>query len=263
MDVYKHRILIYIVMTYALSWIIWAFSFIFKDIEPSLFITIGTFVPSIIGIFLYFKMNHISVITFLSIQLKFRLKAKNYFMIFLLPMIIIAISYGFMKLFSFETSDVSYRWFELPIVFITILFLMGPLGEEFGWRGYLHSVLKEKYNLFHTSLIIGLIWSIWHLPLFFIEGALQNEFTKLYGIGLSLSGYLIYTVMISLWIGVYFEKTKRSIVTALIIHTMANLAIGYLPLVFNQNGAIVQGSVMLIVSMMIFIKNYKLLKKKP
>jgi len=250
-------------MTYTLSWMIWSLSFLVKNIEPSVFITIGTLVPSMIGIFLYFKINHVPVKTFMQIQFKFKLKAKNYIMIIGLPLIVILIAYGFMRLINLETPNLSYSWFELPIVFITILFLMGPFGEEFGWRGYLHPILKEKYTLFQTSLILGLIWSMWHLPLFFIEGALQHEFIKIYGIGLSLAGYLLYTIMLSFWIGVFFEKTKRSIITPLILHTMANLAIGYLPLVFNQSGAIIQGSIMFIISVMIVIKNHQLLTKKP
>ncbi len=250
-------------MTYTLSWMIWSLSFLVKNIEPSVFITIGTLVPSMIGIFLYFKINHVPVKTFMQIQFKFKLKAKNYLKIIGLPLIVILIAYGFMRLINLETPNLSYSWFELPIVFITILFLMGPSGEEFGWRGYLHPVLKERYNLLHTSLIIGFIWSIWHLPLFFIEGALQYEFTKLYGIGLSLAGYLLYTMMLSLWIGVFFEKTKRSIVTPLILHTMANLSIGYLPLVFNKNGAMIQGLLMFMFTMFILMSNIKLLTKKP
>lgn len=263
MDIYKNKILIYVLMTYVLSWLIWSLSFLFHDVNISVFITIGTLVPSIVGIILYVKTYHMNFKTFIRVHFKFRFKIKHYILIFLLPISVITIAYAFMRLINFETPEVSYRWFELPIVFITILFLMGPIGEEFGWRGYLHPVLKEKYNLLYTSLIIGFIWSIWHLPLFFIEGALQHEFTKLYGIGLSLAGYLLYTIMLSLWIGVFFEKTKRSIVTALILHTMANLSIGYLPLVFNKNGAIIQGSLMIIFTIIILMSNIKLLTKKP
>lgn len=263
MEIYKNKVIIYVAITYLLSWLIWLSLIINNFVEPKVLITLGTFIPSVIGISLYMKLNHISLRKYIKRQFNFKLKINNYLIIFILPLLIIGIAYAMMRFFEIETPNVSYVWYELPLVFVTILFLMGPIGEEFGWRGYLYPVIKEKYSLFQTSLIIGVIWSIWHLPLFFIHGALQNEFTKLYGIGLSIIGYLFYTIILSFLISVYYEKTNRSIVTPLIMHTMANLSIGYLPIVFNKNGALIQLSVMLVVSIIIFLKNYKIITKKP
>ena len=39
------------------------------------------------------------------------------------------------------------------------------LGEEIGWRGYLYPVLRERFSLLQTHLLVGLIWSLWHLPI--------------------------------------------------------------------------------------------------
>lgn len=259
MEIYKNKATLFISITYFLSWLIWGLLFINEFANPKVLITLGTFIPSVIGVWLYMRLNHVNLSIYFKRQFNFKLKVKHYLIIFVLPLLIIGIAYVIMRFFKIETPSASYAWYELPLVFVTILCLMGPIGEEFGWRGYLYPIIKEKYSLLQTSMIIGVVWSIWHLPLFFIQGALQNEFTKLYGIGLSILGYTFYTLILSFLMSVYFEKTNRSIVTPLIMHTMANLSIGYLPLVFNKNGALIQLSVMFLVSLIIFIKNYKII----
>jgi len=39
------------------------------------------------------------------------------------------------------------------------------LGEEAGWRGYLQEVVMRRFRLFPASMIIGIVWGLWHAPL--------------------------------------------------------------------------------------------------
>lgn len=39
------------------------------------------------------------------------------------------------------------------------------LGEEIGWRGYLYPSLRGRFSLVQTHVLVGLIWSLWHLPI--------------------------------------------------------------------------------------------------
>ncbi|MFN3593534.1 MAG: type II CAAX prenyl endopeptidase Rce1 family protein [Thiobacillaceae bacterium] len=48
---------------------------------------------------------------------------------------------------------------------VLFLFLTGPLGEEFGWRGYLLPALLKRWSFAKSSLVIGLWWALWHWPL--------------------------------------------------------------------------------------------------
>jgi len=52
----------------------------------------------------------------------------------------------------------------------TVLSTVGQAGEEVGWRGYLLPRLTERVGLAGASIIVGVVWAVWHLPLFFARG---------------------------------------------------------------------------------------------
>lgn len=60
----------------------------------------------------------------------------------------------------------------LPL--IPSLFLGGGF-EEFGWRGYLHPALQRYLPSMSVPAVVGVIWAVWHAPLFFIPGTLQSN----------------------------------------------------------------------------------------
>ena len=63
----------------------------------------------------------------------------------------------------------------LVIEFVRILFLGGPLEEELGWRGFALPRLQARRSAFSASVILGLIWGVWHIPLYFVSGTGQEE----------------------------------------------------------------------------------------
>jgi membrane protease YdiL (CAAX protease family) len=69
--------------------------------------------------------------------------------------------------------DVLGQLQSLVSVLPLIVFFGGPLSEELGWRGFALPKLQSRYNAFTASLIIGVMWGLWHLPAFWIAGAGQ------------------------------------------------------------------------------------------
>ena len=61
----------------------------------------------------------------------------------------------------------------IPLSFVAILVLGGPLGEEPGWRGFALPRLLGRMNALAASLVLGILWVVWHLPLFWLEGSSQ------------------------------------------------------------------------------------------
>lgn len=105
----------------------------------------------------------------------------------------------------------------IPIAFVYILLLGGPLQEEFGWRGYALEHLQQKWNAVTSSLVVGLAWGAWHLPLFFMPR--QELYYQRPVWGLLLSTTLV--AFLFTWL---YNNTRGSIMAALLFHTMFNLS---------------------------------------
>jgi membrane protease YdiL (CAAX protease family) len=128
-------------------------------------------------------------------------------------------------------------WFVL-VAFAYILVLMGPLGEEAGWRGFALKRMLRYVSPIKSALLLGIIWSLWHLPLFFIEGTTQNALAA-FGLLPAFSCYLLYTVMISVLITLLSVMDGGSILGSMLFHTMGNLSLGVMPLIFSKSGAVI------------------------
>ncbi len=116
---------------------------------------------------------------------------------------------------AFETAKnlLSEPWRILP--FAIFILLYGPLPEELGWRGYALDGLQTKYNALTSSLILGVIWALWHVPLFFMKGTFQHllgfctpDFWTY------ISGPVIISVLFT-WI---YNNTNRSTLSAILFH---------------------------------------------
>jgi membrane protease YdiL (CAAX protease family) len=114
-------------------------------------------------------------------------------------------------------------------VFLFVFLLGGPLGEELGWRGYAQPLLQSRFRPLVTSLILGAVWGLWHLPLFWIEISVQSEI-PLWGFMAQIVGNtFIYTWM--------YNGTGGSLLRAMLFHASGNTAAGFLPfLPLEQTG---------------------------
>lgn len=109
---------------------------------------------------------------------------------------------------------------ESVIYFFVIAFLGGPIGEEIGWRGFLQPQLLKKFTPLAVSLFIAVIWLLWHIPLFWLEGAAQSGGSVIY-FGLSvLAMVFLFTLL--------FLKSKGSLLLAVIFHTVINYVSAYI-----------------------------------
>ncbi|MEC9484849.1 MAG: type II CAAX endopeptidase family protein [Candidatus Izemoplasma sp.] len=220
------RLVLFFLFTYVFTWFFWGISLldskaiIQSPIPGNLFGIIGTFGPSIIGVIFLIKfderkfLNILKETFILKGDLKWKLLA-----ICLMPLIL-GLSYIISR-YLFKV-DYTLEWFKtphmIPIVYLFILFLGGPLGEEIGWRGYALKELLIKHNPFVSSIILGLIWTCWHIPAFFIEGSAQQ--------GIPFYLYTINTVILTFIITLLYIKTHYRISAALYFHASANFALG-------------------------------------
>jgi uncharacterized protein len=125
-----------------------------------------------------------------------------------------------------EFGILFYQPWLIPLAFVGILFIAGPVQEEFGWRGYALDRLRRKLNnALLSSMILGVIWGFWHLPFFFIGGT-GEELGPTYQ--QPIWNIIISTMLFSILYTWLHNNTEGSLTPALIFHTMTNLT----PLVF-------------------------------
>jgi membrane protease YdiL (CAAX protease family) len=60
-------------------------------------------------------------------------------------------------------------WLSVPILVVALI--IPALCEEVGWRGYALPRLQEQFGALGASVILGILWACWHLPIWFIPGA--------------------------------------------------------------------------------------------
>ena len=119
-----------------------------------------------------------------------------------------------------ETKTSSPTNVSAWITMIAFVFIFGPLPEEMGWRGVALDRLQAKMSPVSASILLGTVWSVWHLPLFAIEGTYQHQLV------LGSSRFWIFlTTMVPLsviitWV---YNNCNRSILSAVLIHFTGNL----------------------------------------
>lgn len=105
----------------------------------------------------------------------------------------------------------------LPFALFTLFF--GPVPEELGWRGYALDGLLERHSALVASVILGALWTVWHAPLFFIEGSYQN------GLAFGSVGFwwfLLDKMLLSIFMTWIYNNTGRSTLSAILFHFAVN-----------------------------------------
>ncbi len=115
----------------------------------------------------------------------------------------------------------------IPFAMVTMIY--GPLPEELGWRGYALDRLQSRWNALVSSLVLGAIWAVWHLPIFFMRGSLLSEVlppgsTQFW---VSMGPGILATAVIMTWV---YNHTRRSILAAILLHFMMNFTLEFLRL---------------------------------
>jgi uncharacterized protein len=150
----------------------------------------------------------------------------------------------------------------LPLILGQLVFQLfsGPLAEEAGWRGFALPRLQEKYNALVSSLILGVIWCCWHIPLFFLPGASQQS--------IPFPIYLMLVVTLGVYFTWLYNNTNGSLIITVLAHFCFNLSGGFIagilgllpPMILNMAAG---SMLVLVVIGIVFIFGPRTLSKKP
>jgi membrane protease YdiL (CAAX protease family) len=100
-----------------------------------------------------------------------------------------------------------------------ISFMSGPWSEEFGWRGFALDRIISPLGTITGTVVLGVTWGIWHLPLFFMPETWHGQ------IGFGITGlwmFIIRSVGLALLMTWVYLGTNRSVLSGMFMHFTSN-----------------------------------------
>jgi hypothetical protein len=210
-------VILYFAVLFFITWALWFAADAIGMAAPGrVLFYLGVFMPGIIAmVFTYREQGTRGVRAMLARLVKVDVGARWFaFALFfiasvkLLVALIVRIGTGAWPAFG----DL-----PVPLMFgaaIGSTLLGGQVGEELGWRGYALPRLARPMGLGPASILLGVIWAAWHLPLFFILGTDTN--------GQSFPFYLLQVTAISIALAWLYMKTSGSLLLTMLLHAAVN-----------------------------------------
>ena len=119
--------------------------------------------------------------------------------------------------------------------FLLIFFVGGPLGEEFGWRGYALPALSLRWGWRFGSLLLGAVWAVFHVVALAQAGR-ATGWIAWWSLGTVASRVVI------VWL---YNNAGRSVLTAALFHAMQNLTWQLFPVQGSYYDPRITGLIML------------------
>lgn len=212
----RNDVVVFLFLAFALSW--WPWPFTLGNPESTPMIPWGPLFAAFIVVGL--TRGRTGMKSLLAGMLRWRVPARWYTLAILLPLLI---TFAAVYANSFQSGQApilpaagEWLMFVPALLFTTLL--AGPLTEEPAWRGYLLPRLEKKYSAMVASLIIGVIWWSWHLPLMLSDPTGQRPPLP----------YLFSLLAYSILFTQIFHKASASLLIVTLMHGMTNTTAAFL-----------------------------------
>ncbi|RKW12434.1 MAG: CPBP family intramembrane metalloprotease, partial [Catonella sp.] len=188
----KRTILLFVVLAYGLAWIIWLALWLsgvgLNSPWNQLASTVAMWMPAL-AVFILGKITNQPSGIKSKLVVNLKRNWRFYLLAIWLPAVISFLGAGlyflvFPSNFSLGLESIQAILQEkgvsqstIPLSSLALIQILASLtyapflnsffalGEEIGWRGYLYPALRERFSIVQTHVLLGLIWSLWHLPI--------------------------------------------------------------------------------------------------
>lgn len=178
--------------------------------------------PNISAIILWFlKKNLVAEFQVIFAVPKF----SAWSFIVLIPFFVMIVLFGVQLVKGVDIGWSNFKiGYVLPLVLINLI--MGPLGEEVGWRGFLYPELKDRDGWFAGALVVGVIWAVWHWPLWLIDSP-QSK--------IPFWAFAANVVCLSILMSITYNHSHGSILTSIALHLVFNVCLGVVDIIGSYN----------------------------
>lgn len=229
---YNYNPKVYFAATFIVTYVLWFIGAYvsFQDDKNGLYMLLmlpGLMAPFLISLFMIFRSNnpdlkkdYINRLTNLKL-----IQPKNLPLFFLIMPLSVLVSILISLPFGGSMSQFQFAEgfsFSSGFVPVLLLLLLAASFEELGWRGYAFDSLQSRNSNFKASIIFGVLWSLWHFPLIFVNNSYQYEiFHENIWFGVNFFASIIPLGIIISWICI---KNGKSIPAAILFHFVVNMS---------------------------------------
>lgn len=220
-----------------------AFSLDLKTLPGNVINALAIFGPTLAALILTaFLFGREGLLRLLDRLSPSKVNMSSTLIVLLLPFLImiIALIIGILMGEPLPTKLSGGVWI-LPLLVeaVRILFFGGGLGEEIGWRGFALPRLLDGNNPFKASILLGLIWGIWHAPIYFVSGSGQNDMLNNGGsFAMLFPAFVVWTIGLAVLFTWVYKMTNGNLLIAILFHTAVNTAV-FFPSVIGVQSSLV------------------------
>ncbi len=231
-DTKNRNVGLFFALTFVYAWIFWLPSVLvgFRlitlpfDVEAYSLVAvlIGAFAPLFAAVTLIVRQKGWSGARQLIRRgLDFRVKPIYILASLLLPLGIAAGAHYFTIFTGIDDLPSTFLPEGLPVPAIIVsipyflmMLLFGGGQEEFGWRGFAQDPLQKRFGIVKGSMLLGAIWGLWHLPLWYMPGDAHSYYPFV--------AFVIFTTSFSVQIGWLYNASGKKLLVPWLLHAMGN-----------------------------------------
>ena len=213
---------LYLAVAFVMAWSLWALCWlatknVLHDFPLIPMLIVGSFAPFVgAGICAWRDAGFAGMLRFYARSFEIRMGWTVFLLsFFLLPLLAMA-GEQIHAWMAHRHFVFTMTWSEAPGAYVWLFFLGGAVAEEFGWS-YLSDRLDQFLPLTRSTFVLGAIWAVWHLPLFYIVvDGLAQSFTPFYL-------FFICTVTLRFLFAWTYHRSGGNILSNILFHNASNM----------------------------------------
>jgi hypothetical protein len=238
--VQRRPLVTFFVLSYVFAWSLWIGAALFMTTTTAL-VVLGAWAPTAAALVVTALLEGSTGLrAFLRRVLQWRIAVHWYVIAGLGPTIIALVAILVHMLlggtapspatiaarFGIAKEDTARLFALLPVIFIGTIFAGGPIAEEWGWRGFAQPRLQARIGPVLAGVVIGLLWALWHLPLFVVLPSATGN--------IPFGAYVPLVTAFGVLFAWMYNYGGSSVLPSIVLHAGLNFVVGALGLVNND-----------------------------
>lgn len=227
MEKYIYRPFRFYVTVFVCTWFWWLLAILFQEgMMLYLGLFLGLICPAVIAVITVFTSKNKTLINDFKKKMTGFYRIKPFYIIIavLIFIVVVIMSIAVSVLFGGDIAQFSFTEdfsFSIGGSSALLTILLASIIEELGWRGYGEDAVGAYHSWFKESIIFGIIWAYWHIPLFFLPGTYQSGLKEM-GI-IYVLNFLISVIPLDFLQTWVYVKNNRSMLATIIFHLFINI----------------------------------------